>query len=203
MKTEVLKVDAESSEDAVTKAVDILKKGGIIAIPTETVYGLTVNADDKKAVDRLYSAKKRPEEKPFTIQIADLSQLKSYLDNIPAMLEIILKELWPGPLTVIVKDKFGFKLGLRMPDNKIALSIIKEAKCPLAVTSANISGKSDALSAEEVADIFNGIIDLIIDDGSKPSGVASTVLDCTVSPFKILRKGSASEKLERFLKLYG
>lgn len=199
MRTEILKIDANSPEPPkVKKVARFLQRGGIAAIPTETVYGLACNAKDRVALDRLYTIKKRPKDKPFTIQIANLSQLRDHIDKLPLGLENILKEFWPGALTIIINGKVG-KVGLRMPDNKVGLSIIEEARVPLVVTSANISGKPSALSAKEALQIFNKEIELIVDDGSVAKGMESTILDCTVTPFTILRKGPISDELERFL----
>lgn len=201
VKTEILKIDANSPEaPKIKKVAESLQRGNIAAIPTETVYGLAGNVEDKIALDRLYAIKKRPKTKPFTIQIANFLQLTDYIDELPPELEIILREFWPGPLTIIINGKNG-KVGLRMPDNKVALSIIEEAKVPLAVTSANISGKPSAFSAKEVFEIFDGKIEIVVDDGSVAVGVESTVLDCTVTPFAIVRKGPISEKLEKFLEI--
>jgi len=202
MITEILKVDPASPEPSdIKKIVAVLKKGGIVALPTETVYGLAVNARDKNALDRLYSVKKRDETKPFTIQISNFSQLKSYVNKLSPALEIILNEFWPGPLTVIVDGKKG-RVGLRMPDSKATLYIIEKAGVPLAVTSANISGKAPALSAGDVINIFDGLINLVVDDQTVSGGIESTVLDCTTGSFNIVRKGAVSERLERFLRIY-
>jgi len=200
MKTEILKIDSNSPEASkIEKAVWALRQGEIIGIPTETVYGLAVDADNREAVEQLCSIKKRSKDKPFTIQIADLSQLRDYVGNISPRLKLILQEFWPGPLTIIVNGKKG-KIGLRIPDNKVALFIIKKANIPLAVTSANISGQISAVSPKTVFDIFNNRAALIIDDGSKPEAVESTILDCTKLPFKILRRGSIADRLEELLK---
>lgn len=199
MKTEILKINAGSPQASrIKKAAEFLRRSGIAAVPTETVYGLACNAEDTAALDRLYAIKGRPENKPFTIQIANFSQLRNYIDELPPELETILKNFWPGALTVIVNAKSG-KTGLRMPDNKIACSIIEEAKVPLAVTSANLSGKPSALSAREVLESFDGKIGLVVDDGKIAGGVESTILDCTKTPFAIIRKGSISGKLQRFI----
>jgi L-threonylcarbamoyladenylate synthase len=199
MKTKIIKIDADCPNVLdVKKAAGILKKGGIVALPTETVYGLAVYANDNNALKRLYSVKKRPDNKPFTIQISDYGRLADYIDKVPTGLKKILDRFWPGPLTIIVNGKSG-KIGLRIPDNKVTLAVINEVKLPLAVTSANISGEKAVVSAKEVADIFGGSIDLIVDDGDIEGGIESTVLDCTVSPFKILRKGSISEELKEFI----
>jgi len=200
MKTEILKIDSNSPEASkIEKAVQVLRQGEIIGIPTETVYGLAVDADNREAVMQLSDIKKRPKDKPFTIQIADLSQLRDYIGNIPPKLKLILQEFWPGPLTIIVNGKKG-KVGLRIPDNKVALSIIRKANIPLAVTSANISGQISAVLPKTAFDTFSNSVALIIDDGSKPDAVESTILNCTELPFKILRRGSIADRLEELLK---
>ncbi|MFH1867933.1 MAG: L-threonylcarbamoyladenylate synthase [Candidatus Omnitrophota bacterium] len=200
MHTHLIKISSDAPEPShVKKAAHILQNGGIVAIPTETVYGLAVNAKNQLAIDKLYKIKKRPEGKPFTIQISDLRQLRNYVRDISPVLKKILDRFWPGPLTVIISTDKG-KIGLRIPDNRAALSIIDEAKIPLAVTSANLSGEGAVSSAEEVVRIFDGLIDLVIDDGRIAQGIESTVLDCTVSPFKILRKGAIAKELEEFIR---
>lgn len=200
MKTDVIKIDPESPQPSdVKKAAGTLRAGGIVAVPTETVYGLAVSAKDQKALDRLYAIKKRPKDKPFAIQIAGLSQVKDYAGSVSRGLKDILEKFWPGPLTVIVSTG-GSKVGLRMPENEVTLAIIDEAGFPLAVTSANLSGEKAVSSAGEVAKIFNGRIDLIVDDGRVAQGVESTVLDCTTFPFKILRKGAISEEIKEFMR---
>jgi len=201
--TQILQVSSQSPEASkVKKAADLLKKGRVVAIPTETVYGLAVNADDKKAIDALYSVKNRSKDKPFTIQISDLARLNDYSDALPGELSIILHECWPGPLTIIISGRKG-KVGLRMPDNKVALSIIEATGLPLAVTSANISDEPPALSSAEVLKAFDGKIDMVVDDKKIPSGIESTVLDCTGPCFKIIRKGPFAEKIRKFLNIYG
>jgi len=196
-------IDPDSSEDTKIKEIaDIIRQGGIVAIPTETVYGLACDANNKNAVDRLYGIKKRDTNKPFAIQIADFLQIKDFSNEVDPGLEKILKAFWPGPLTVIVNGSEG-TVGLRMPDNKIALSIIKTTRAPLAVTSANLSGQPAIYSAKETLSIFEGMIDAVVDDGTEPRGIESTVLDCTVSPYSILREGSIADKLRKQIALYG
>jgi L-threonylcarbamoyladenylate synthase len=203
MLTKIVRIDPEFPETSkVKEAASFLKEGKIVAVPTETVYGLAVDANNKAALDNLYKVKKRPRTKLFTIQLSDFSQIKNYIEEIPVSLEIILKEFWPGALTVILNARDG-KIGLRIPDHRITLSIIEEANIPLAVTSANISGDHPAFSAKDVIQKFNGLIDLIVDDMNIAAGIESTVLDCTVSPFKIIRRGLVADRLQKFLRLYG
>jgi len=199
MITESISVDALSPKASNIKRIaDALKAGAIVAVPTETVYGLAVDAGNKKALDRLYSIKNRPCGKPFALQIADLSELDRYIDEPSPGLIAMLKKFWPGPLTVILNGRDG-KVGLRIPGNKTTLAIIREVASPLAVTSANISGEPAAFSAEEVMRILEGKIEMVVDDGTRCGGIESTVLDCTVSPFKIVRPGAILEQLKSFL----
>jgi L-threonylcarbamoyladenylate synthase len=181
----------------IQEAVDILRKGGIVGMPTETVFGLACNGQNEKAVCRLYSIKNRALDKQLVIQVADYRKLFDYKARITPEIESVLKRFWPGPLTVILNTKNG-KTGFRIPDNNAALSIIKKADFPLAVTSANISGDSDLLCADDVKTVFDGKIGAVVDDGTNAAGGASTVVDCTQSPFKILRKGLMAEEIRDF-----
>lgn len=199
MSTLFLRITAKAPEmDKIRKVADCLLHGGIVAIPTETVYGLAVDAANKAALRRLYDIKQREKEKPCTIQIADTSYLNSYIEKIPVKLSEILNKFWPGPLTVILNGKKG-KVGLRIPDNIAALAVLKESAIPLAVTSANISGEKPERSAKDVFKFFDGKIDIVVDDGKVCAGVVSTVLDCTVTPYKIVRRGMASQKIEKMI----
>jgi len=199
MKTKVFKIDPNKPEQEKIKEVArIIKLGGIVGIPTETVFGLGCDANNKEAIDKLYRVKKRSEQKPFTIQIESANRLLDYVNEIPPGIESVLREFWPGPLTAIIKTE-NAKVGFRIPDNRSALSIIKELGSPIALTSANIAGHESVSSAEDVLKIFDGLIEAVVDDGCKSSGVASTVIDFTEIPPKILRAGSDADKLKKFL----
>ena len=199
MKTEVFKVNPNNPEkDKIEKIAKIIKSGGVVAIPTETVFGLCCDATNKEAIDKLYKVKKRSEQKPFTIQIESIDRLLDYVNETPPGKESVLGKFWPGPLTAIINTKFG-KMGFRIPDNRSALSIIKEVNSSLAVTSANISGEESVSSAEDLLDIFNGLIEAVVDDGTKACGTESSVVDFTLSPPKILRSGVNADKLRKLL----
>ena len=199
VKTKVFKIDSNNPDkDKIKEVARIIKSGGIIGIPTETVFGLCCHANNKEAIDKLYRVKRRSEQKPFTIQIESLDRLLDYVNEIPPGKESVLREFWPGPLTAII-DTVNGKKGFRIPDNKCALSIIKESGCSLAVTSANISGEKSVSSAKDLIDIFDGLIEAVVDDGTIACGVESTVIDFTETPPKILRSGTNIDKLKRFL----
>jgi L-threonylcarbamoyladenylate synthase len=203
MTARVILSNGSLSEQAkIKEIVDILRSGGIAGIPTETVFGLACNKNDENAVKRLYEIKNRPFDKSLVIQIAHIDKLLDYQPNLTEEIESIADRFWPGPLTIVLNTKYG-KEGFRIPDNKTALSIIEKSDFPVAVTSANISGEKDLFSAEEVKNVFGDKIDIIIDDGTRAGGIASTVVDCTQIPFKILRKGMLAEELYRFMQIKG
>jgi len=200
MRTVLIKINPARDEGRkIRRAADAIIKGGIVAFPTETVYGLAVSAADKEAVKRLYFLKGRPQGKKLPIQIHHISQLGKYVRKPSPRLKLIVEKFWPGPLTVIVKAKKG-DVALRMPDNKTALEIIKETGVPVAVTSANKSGERPLFTAGDVLNAFNGRIDMIVDDGATACGIESTVLDCRGRDFKVLRKGAIYDKLKPYLK---
>ncbi|MFH0764755.1 MAG: L-threonylcarbamoyladenylate synthase [Candidatus Omnitrophota bacterium] len=186
---------------AISKAAEVIKKGGLVAFPTETVYGLGANAEDDLAVARLYKVKKRPRTKPFAAQISDISAIKGVWGcELTEEASALAGKFWPGALTIILKSGKGEKIGFRMPKHKIALSLIREAGVPVYVPSANLSGTRPPVTAEDVLKELDGKIDIVIDGGPADVGVESTVVDLTVRPAKILREG-AIKKDEIFKEL--
>ncbi|UCB57271.1 MAG: threonylcarbamoyl-AMP synthase [Candidatus Omnitrophota bacterium] len=200
MKTKIIKIDPENIELAkIKKAAEVIKKGGIVAFPTETVYGLAADFFNKEAVERIYKIKKRPKDKPLSVQIEDISYLEKLACGIPTSAYQLMSKFWPGPLTLVLParpeyDKTGGTIGVRIPDSKIAQSLLKECSTPLVAPSANVSGEPAATTAPEVSRYFDGLIEMIIDGGKAKLGVASTVLDLTASPYKILREGAITQK---------
>ncbi|MDD5504559.1 MAG: L-threonylcarbamoyladenylate synthase [Candidatus Omnitrophica bacterium] len=199
MITRTIDLNGKSDYGRKTREIALLlKSGAIAAIPTETVFGLACSGANKEAVRRLYKLKRRPLDKPFVVQVDKIAKLLGYGISLDGKINRVLNRFWPGPLTVLLETSAG-KTGFRMPDNKAALSIIAASDFPVFVTSANMSGKKELVSAEEVGNTFDGLIDIIVDDGTIAEGTASTVLDCTRSHFKILRHGALSRQLTRFL----
>lgn len=185
----VVKVDpANPDRDAIEEAARIIREGGLVAFPTETVYGLAANMLDAKAVERLYRVKDRPAGKPLTVHIAAPDILRAMAEEVPKAAEDLIKEFWPGPLTIIVKTKDGKKTGFRMPSNKIALLFIEACGVPVVAPSANISGARPPTSAGEVAQGLDGRIEMVLDGGPTEVGMESTVVDVTVSPSAVLRE---------------
>ncbi len=192
--TEIIRVSASRpSAAAVKKAALVLKKGGVVAFPTETVYGLGANLLDKKAVERVYKIKNRPRNKPLTVHVADTASVKKITGKIPLRAAKLIEKYWPGPLTVILRDRRGKKTGFRMPDNKIALDLIRKAGVPVVAPSANISGNKPPRDAKEVLRDLDGKIDLVIDGGKTAIGIESTVVDMTGRTPRILREGAISK----------
>ena len=201
MQTEILLADHDKS---IRRAMEILSKGGLVAFPTDTVYGLGAPAFDGKAVESIYQAKDRPIEKAIPVLIGDDSDLEKISDDIPGAVRKLASRFWPGPLTVIVPKKSTLPetvsatstVGVRVPDHPVARALLRLAG-PMAVTSANISGQPSPSTAQEVLDQLNGRIELILDGGRTPGGVPSTLVDCTKGEIKVLREGPIS--LEQIL----
>ena len=180
----------------IQQALRILKQGGIVAFPTDTVYGVGTLAFDNAAIESIYTAKDRPLEKAIPILIGDMSDLDKVADNIPEMALRFAARFWPGPLTCIVPKKRTLPpavsatetVAVRIPDHPDALTLLRAAG-PMAVTSANISGQASPSTAQDVYDQLNGRIPLILDGGETPGGTASTIVDCTGEKPVILREG--------------
>ena len=196
MKTEIL---STSSPDALPRALEILKAGGLAAFPTDTVYGVGALAFDGKAVESIYTAKGRPIEKAIPVLIGDSDDLEQVGINISDSARRLASRFWPGPLTILVPKRADLPesvsatstVGVRVPDHDVARALLRAAG-PMAVTSANISGGQSPVTAEEVYEQLAGRIDLIIDGGKTPGGVPSTLVDCTATELKVLRGGPIS-----------
>lgn len=195
-KTEIIKINPENPDKkAIDKAAGILKKGGLVAFPTETVYGLGALYGNKKAMKRIYEVKQRPETKPLTVHISKTETITSLGCDIPRVADILIKKFWPGPLTIILKSAKGGKpsIAFRMPEGKIATRLIEASGGALVAPSANISGEKPSVNVYEVLASLDGRIDAVIDGGSVRIGVESTVIDATVFPCRVLREGAISK----------
>lgn len=194
MKTEIIKTDSNSPDkNVVAEAAKIIKKGGLVAFPTETVYGLAADYLNKNAVDRLYAVKNRPKDKPFTVHISDYEVIGALSCEVSIFEEHLIQEFWPGPLTLILRSETGGTIGFRMPKNRLALDFISACKTPIVAPSANISGNSAPRTAEEVLRDLDGKIDMLLDGGKTEIGAESTVVDVSTFPYKILREGAINK----------
>ncbi|MBN1405818.1 MAG: threonylcarbamoyl-AMP synthase [Candidatus Omnitrophica bacterium] len=200
MHTKIIKTSAHNFDPEVIKeAAGILKKGGIVGFPTETVYGLAADYNNKAAVDRLYEIKKRPKDKPFTIHIAHKEKILEFVDGLDETAKRLIDRFWPGPLTIIVKTRNGEPLGFRMPSNKLALKLIEESRLTIVAPSANISGHPDSVDAFSVVRDFEGLIDMVIDTGRTETETSSTVVDISSLRPRILREGFIAEQIKTAL----
>jgi L-threonylcarbamoyladenylate synthase len=181
----------------IEKGVSILKKGGVIAFPTDTVYGLGADAFNSIAVERIYEIKDRSKSHRFPLLIADAKQLTALAEPIPELAWFLATQFWPGGLTLILSKKdsvpahlaSGSTIAVRVPNHPTCLTLLERLAGPLIGTSANISGQPAALTADQVRQQLGGTIDLIIDGGKCPGGRESTVLDITREPPVVLRQG--------------
>lgn len=205
---EALKTVLLSPED-VPRAAELLAAGRLVAVPTETVYGLAADATRAEAVRENYEAKGRPETKPLNVLVDGMAMVERVCREIPREAYILAEAFWPGPLTMILKGNGtlpaivpagGDTQGVRCPDHPVTLAMIRALGCPLACPSANLSGRPSPKSAEDVLAQLAGRIDAVVDGGSCTVGVESTILDLTVVPFRILRQGGLSrEEIEAVL----
>ena len=196
LKTEILPA---SHPSLLRKALYVLQNGGLVAFPTDTVYGVGALAFDGKAVESIYAAKDRPVEKAIPVLIGEIANLEKVAIDIPEAAYKLAAHFWPGPLTILVPKHADLPefvsatetVGVRVPDHDVARALLRAAG-PMAVTSANISGAQSPSTAQEVYEQLAGRIPLIIDGGKTPGGVPSTLVDCTTAALKILREGPIS-----------
>ncbi len=182
-------------------AADVIRNGGLVAFPTETVYGLGADALNAEAVKRIYVAKKRPLDNPIIIHVATKQETLQLTENIPSKARKLMSVFWPGPLTLVLKASEKVPkailggldtVAVRMPRHNVALALIRESRVPIAAPSANLSGRPSPTTAEHVKQDLDGRIEMILDGGPTNIGIESTVLDVTVDPPEILRPGGTS-----------
>jgi len=206
VKTLRLKVNANNLEtaeaqEALKRAAEILRGGGLVALPTETVYGLGANALDRTAVERIFAAKSRPAWDPVIVHVAPGTMLDEVVEEIPEAARRLMGAFWPGPLTLLLKRTSSVPdavtagrplVGVRMPAHPVALELIRRAGVPVAAPSANRFGHVSPTTAEHVLDDLDGRIDAILDSGPTLRGVESTVLDPSTRPMTIYRPGAVT-----------
>ncbi|HMK94450.1 MAG TPA: L-threonylcarbamoyladenylate synthase [Candidatus Limnocylindrales bacterium] len=208
--TLTLKVNSQNPDSAkIEIAARFIRKGGLVAFPTETVYGLGADALNPDAVLALFEAKKRPLDNPPIVHVADRGEICRLVEEVPKKAELLMELFWPGPLTLIFKRSGAVPsvtvagldtVAIRMPKHKVALALIRQSGCPIAAPSANLAGKPSPTTAQHVYEDLNGRIDVILDAGSTRIGVESTVVDLSVDPPMLLRPGGTTyEELKQVL----
>ena len=205
MKTEIEKLNLEAIDDKIiAKAAAIIRDGGLVAFPTETVYGLGADAMQASAAKKIYEAKGRPSDNPLIVHIADVSALRNLTDEVPGKAVKLAKAFWPGPLTMIVKKSAAVPyettggmdtVAVRMPNHPIALALIAASGTYIAAPSANTSGRPSPTAAEHVMTDLNEKIPLILDGGSVGIGIESTIIDLTEETPMILRPGYITQEM--------
>lgn len=198
-KTLLLTVDPQEPDlKEIRIAADFIKKGGLVAFPTETVYGLGADALNAEAVLAVFEAKRRPLDNPPIVHVCNIRDVYRLAKEVPSIAEELIRRFWPGPLTLIFTRSLMVPdvtvagldtIAIRMPKHNVALALIRESGCPIAAPSANLAGKPSPTSAKHVLDDLSGRIDAVLDGGPTRIGVESTVLDLTVDPPQVLRPG--------------
>lgn len=196
----ILKIDPANPEsDLISQAVAVLKDGGVIAYPTETFYGLGVDATNEQAVERLFAVKGRDFKNPIPVVVGDIVHLNQVVNDVPPLAQELIARYWPGPLTLIFRatpslpDRLTAgtgKIGIRISSHPIARLLAGKLGGPLTSTSANRSGQKECITVQEVMEKIGDDLDLIIDGGATPGGKGSTILDTTQDPPVVLRAGA-------------
>ena len=205
-------IDLKNGKDfsKLEEPAKIIKNGGIVVFPTETVYGIGANALNAEAVRKIYQIKQRPQAKPISLLVDSIEMIEKVAKSITPLEYAIIKEFFPGPLTIILNKKDiipdivtakGKTVGIRMPKNEIALELIKRAGVPLATPSANISNKPSKTKIEDVINDFPNGVDCFIDGGKSKIGVASTIVQVINEEPHILRKGIITEEQIKNIKI--
>ena len=204
MKTRILEVSEEHiDENIIREAGRIIKEGGLVAFPTETVYGLGGNAFDPQSAKKIYAAKGRPSDNPLIVHIAESGDLYKVAAEIPEKAKKLSEELWPGPLTIILKKLPAVPkettggldtVAVRLPSNRIARALIRASGTFIAAPSANRSGRPSTTRASHVAEDLDGQVEMILDGGGSAIGLESTIVDFTAEPPVILRPGYYNKK---------
>ncbi len=198
--TTVIAVSAQDPEmEVVRRAAEVLLGGGLVVVPTDTVYGLVCDPRQTPAVDRLYEVKQRSRDLPLVLLLRDMAQVEAFIEDIPEAAVRAMQEFWPGALTVVLRDcseateplrACKETIGLRLPAHMVPRAVAELVGGSLASSSANISGKLGPVTAQQALDQLDGLVDLVLDAGQTKFAHESTVVDFTVSPPRVLRVGA-------------
>ena len=193
--TKIVKINPRLPEkEPIFEAAEVLRAGGLVIIPTETVYGIAANMLNPRTMDKLYEVKQRPKDKPFTVHISNKSQVYDFASDIPVAAFKLMERFWPGPLTLLLRSNTLSKVGLRMPDENIALWVIAASRVPVVCPSANLSDKPAPMRFEDAIKDMDGLVDFAIDAGETKLGVESSIVDLTTSPLQVVRSGVLSKE---------
>jgi L-threonylcarbamoyladenylate synthase len=198
VRTNIISAD---EKNAISFCLEILDSGGLVAFPTDTVYGLGCLAHDTGAIEKIYEAKVRPAEKALPILIGRIEDLQKITTEFPPIAKKLARRFWPGPLTLVLPKhpdlpeslSDSLTIGVRIPDHQVALKLLLAAG-PMAVTSANLSGHASPRTAGQVLAQLNGLIEGVLDGGETPGGLPSTVVNCLGAEAVVLREGPVSRK---------
>lgn len=204
MSGRVVNIDPEKpQEEVIAEAVHIIKHGGVVAFPTRSLYGLGVDALNPKAVQKIFEIKKRPLDKPILVLINNTDAIKTVARDISSSANQIINHLWPGNVTIVLEAKPGIpneltagtgKIGVRLPQHPVASALVKEFGSPITGTSANISGQQGCSRVSVFDEEITSKLNLILDAGTLKEAKASTIVDTTIHPPKILREGEVLAK---------
>lgn len=205
IETRVVQIDpSQPSLEILQQASNVLQAGGLVVIPTETVYGLAANALNSTAVERIYQAKGRPSNNPLIVHVCSIGHAKEFVDHWPANAQKLAESFWPGPLTMVLKSNGlvsslvtagGDSIAIRLPSHPVARALIQVSNLPLAAPSANTSGCVSPTSASHVVKDLQGKVEMILDAGSCELGIESTVVDVRDENIQILRPGSVTSSM--------
>jgi len=179
---------------ALADAAEILRRGGLVAFPTETVYGLGADATNPKALARLNQVKGRPPDKPYSLHLYSVDQMRTLVPVIPPLAARLMERFWPGPLTIVMPGPRGDTLGFRLPDHPIAQAFLKACAVPVVAPSANRSGHPPPTDAAEVLEALNGDLDCVLDGGPTRLGRESTVVEVVNNRLEIRREGAIAKE---------
>ncbi|OGO52907.1 MAG: threonylcarbamoyl-AMP synthase [Chloroflexi bacterium RBG_16_68_14] len=190
---------------ALKRAVEVLRRGGLVAYPTDTVYGLAADPANPQAVEKLFEAKRRPPNQPVPLLLASAADVALVVSDVPEVARRLMDAFWPGALTIVLRKAPSFQsaavgetVGLRVPDHPVPRELARLLGGPITGTSSNVSGGPEPLTADEARSQLGDAVDLILDGDRCPGGRPSTVVDCTVEPPRIVREGAISrQELER------
>lgn len=202
MRAEIVKINSDVPEISLVKyAADQIRSGEVLGMPTDTFYGLAADPFNLRAVDKVYEIKTRSRHKPLSLLISSVEQAEELAKDLPDEFYALARKFWPGPLTIIVKagSKLPLKVtantgnvAIRVPNAKIPLAVVTAAAIPITATSANLSGASECTTAEQVRDQLHGRINVIVDGGTSPRDIASTIVDLSDegARWRVIREGA-------------